>query len=206
MWGGLAGKGAFCQARKPEFNSWKPLLYKERSDSRNCSLFSTCYHPPQPSYRVNALEIRLKRSMVRFIPATAPLSILISVPALFPIALIKHPDRSHFKRKGLFSLHFQVTVYHWEVKAGTWSIKSHAQSRRAEKKNACVHAYYCSADFLQSHRGEDPNPGITGAAHVLPTSADTVKAISHRLSTGQPDPDSPSLRLPSQAILDPVNN
>lgn len=46
----------------------------------------------------------------------------------------------------------------------------------------------------------------SGAAYMLHAAVDRVKAISRGLSTSQPDPDIPSLRLPSQAILDYANN
>jgi hypothetical protein len=77
-------------------------------------------------------------------------------------------EKASWRRKGLFSLHFQIIVYHWrkpgqELKQ-SWNLEAGAD---AEAMEGC-HLLACSACFLIESRNTSPGISPPTVGWTLP--------------------------------------
>lgn len=165
-------------------------------------------HPPcRPSSQalVSIFPWRVHRhvkpnSSPKFLCLCAPRSEFLPVKpclSLFPIERLRPKATG---RKGLFSLHIQITVHHWGRKAGTWR-QELTQRRLGTLLTALLPGLLSLLyDITQNHQCRDALPAVVWAlAHWS-----LIKKIPHRpthrpnwwrhfLNSSSPFPDDPSL-------------
>lgn len=122
------------------------------------------------------------------------------------MAVIKHSDKYNFLGKGVyFNLEFQARAHHLGKSRKDLQTADRSTSKsvsRAERKWMNVYSCtcLCSAQFFQF---KTPCLGNVAAPSGQGLPDRFMNIIPHRhASVGQPNADSPSLRLGSQMIVD----